>query len=105
MEADGFIVNDYEPYVKNKIMNRTQMTVTWHLNDLKMSQKDKSAINDPTTLFQLRWAHMIRRRINSGIATISSMPIAIEPSSNIDNKNIKALSAVAIFSVNCQLLY
>ena len=45
LEADRFIVNDYDPYVANKIVNGTQMTVTWHVDDLKVSHKDQSAIN------------------------------------------------------------
>ena len=46
LEADGFIVNDYDPCVANKIVNGTQMTVTWYVYDLKVSHKDQSAIND-----------------------------------------------------------
>ncbi len=46
LEADGFIVNDYDPCVANKIDNWTQMTVTWHVDDLKVSHKGQGAIGD-----------------------------------------------------------
>ncbi len=40
LEADGFIVNDYDTCVANKIVNGTQMAVTWHVDDLKVLHKD-----------------------------------------------------------------
>ncbi len=46
LEADGFIVNNYDPCVANKIVNDTQMAVEWHVDDLNVSHKDQSAIDD-----------------------------------------------------------
>ena len=40
LEDMGFEVNPYDPCVVNKIINRTQMTVRWHVEDLKVSHKD-----------------------------------------------------------------
>ena len=37
-------MNPYDPCVANKIVNGEQMTVTWHINDLKLSHKDKCEI-------------------------------------------------------------
>ena len=34
-----FILNSYGPCVANKIVNGHQLTVTWHVDDLKLSQK------------------------------------------------------------------
>ena len=45
LEADSSIVNDYDPCVTNKVVNVTQMTVTWHVDDLKVSHKDQSTID------------------------------------------------------------
>ena len=45
LKTNGFIVNDYDTYVANKIVNGTQMTVTWHMDDLKVSHKGQSAID------------------------------------------------------------
>ncbi len=40
LEADGFVINDYDLCVANKMVNGTQMTVTWHIDNLKISHKD-----------------------------------------------------------------
>ena len=40
LEAYGFEVNPYDPCVANKMVNGSQMTVTWHVDDLKVSHKD-----------------------------------------------------------------
>ena len=39
LEDYGFEVNPYDPCVANKIINGSQMTVTWHVDDLKVSHK------------------------------------------------------------------
>jgi hypothetical protein len=36
----GFELNPYDPCVANKIVDGTQMTVTWHVDDLKVSHKN-----------------------------------------------------------------
>ena len=40
MEGNGFIVNPYDPCVANKDVNGKQMTVLWHVDDLKVSHVD-----------------------------------------------------------------
>ena len=44
LENYGFEVNPYDPCVANKIINGTEMTVTWHVDDLKVSYKDDDEI-------------------------------------------------------------
>ena len=39
LEDYGFEVNPYNPCVANKIVNGSQMTVTWHIDDLKVSHR------------------------------------------------------------------
>ena len=39
---DRMTVNPYDPYVANKIVNGSQCTVVWHINDLKVSHKDEA---------------------------------------------------------------
>ena len=34
------MVNDYDPCVANKMVNGTQMTIVWHVDDLKVSHID-----------------------------------------------------------------
>ena len=44
LENMGFKINPYDPCVANKIVNGHQMTICWHVDDLKVSQKDKDAM-------------------------------------------------------------
>ena len=40
LEDFGFAVNPYDPLVANKMLNGSQMTVAWHVDDLKIYHKD-----------------------------------------------------------------
>ena len=40
----GFEINPYDPCVANKEVNGSQMTVTWHVDDLKVSHKDPAEV-------------------------------------------------------------
>ena len=42
----GFKPNPYDPCVVNKIMDEHQMTITWHVDDLKISHHDPSKIDE-----------------------------------------------------------
>ena len=55
LEAMGFIVNPCDPCVANRDVNGTNMTVTWYVDDLKVSCKDPNEV----TRFGL---HMAKRR-------------------------------------------
>ena len=44
LEGMGFEVNPYDPCVANKMVNGHQMTVCWHVDDLKVSHKEESAV-------------------------------------------------------------
>lgn len=41
-----FKVNPYDPYVANKIVNNKQLTVFWHVNNLKVSHKDPRVVTN-----------------------------------------------------------
>jgi hypothetical protein len=45
LESIGFIINPYDPCVANRIINGTQHTVVWHVDDLKSSHK-LASVND-----------------------------------------------------------
>jgi len=45
LEAYGFKVNPYDPCVANADINGSQMTVTWHVDDLKVSHADEKEID------------------------------------------------------------
>jgi hypothetical protein len=40
----GFELNPYDPCVANKMVNRYQMTVSWHVDDLKISHIDSNEV-------------------------------------------------------------
>ena len=40
LEGNGFVLNPYDPYVANKEVNGSQMTVCWHVDGLKSSHVD-----------------------------------------------------------------
>ena len=40
LETYGFIINPYDPCVANMIVTGSQLTVVWHVDDLKVSHKD-----------------------------------------------------------------
>jgi hypothetical protein len=44
LEHYGFIINPYDPCVANAMINGKQMTVTWHVDDLKVSHEDPAEI-------------------------------------------------------------
>jgi hypothetical protein len=44
LESDGFMLNTYGSCVANKIVNGKQMTVCWHVNDLKVSHCDSNQV-------------------------------------------------------------
>ena len=40
----GFVLNPYDPCVANKNVDAAQLTVVWHLDDLKVSHVDAGAV-------------------------------------------------------------
>ena len=36
LESEGFTINPYDPCVANKLINGKQMTIVWHVDDLKI---------------------------------------------------------------------
>jgi hypothetical protein len=42
----GFELNPYDPCVANKMVNGHQLTVSWHIDDLKVSHKDPEIIDN-----------------------------------------------------------
>jgi hypothetical protein len=44
LESDGFVLNPYDPCVANKEINGMQMTVCWHVDDLKVSHVDPAGV-------------------------------------------------------------
>jgi len=45
LQSIGFKINPYDICVANKKVNGSNLTVTWHADDLKVSRKDKTAVD------------------------------------------------------------
>lgn len=45
LEEMEFVVNPYDPCVANRDVNRSQCTVVWHVDDLKVSHKDEAVVS------------------------------------------------------------
>ena len=41
----GFVINPYDQCVANKIVNGSQFTISWHVDDLKLSHIDPSVLD------------------------------------------------------------
>lgn len=46
IKSIGYEVNPYDACVANKVVNGSQHTITWHVDDLKSSHKDKRVNDD-----------------------------------------------------------
>jgi hypothetical protein len=44
LKSRGFELNPYDSYVSNKMINGKQFTLTWHVDDIKMSHDDHKEI-------------------------------------------------------------
>ena len=44
LESDGFVLNPYDSCVANKVVNAKQMTVCWHVTDLKVLHCDPAQV-------------------------------------------------------------
>jgi hypothetical protein len=49
LEDKGFELNPYDPCVANKVINGKQFTITWHVDDLKLSHVDTKVVDDTIT--------------------------------------------------------
>ena len=46
METDGFKFYPYDPYVANKIIEGEPLSVVFHVDNVKVSHKDKKAVDN-----------------------------------------------------------
>ena len=44
LESDGFVLNPYDSYVANKVVDGKQMTVYWQVDNLKVSHCDPAQV-------------------------------------------------------------
>jgi hypothetical protein len=44
LKGNGFVLNPYDPCVASKMVNGKQFTITWHVDDLKLSHADENEV-------------------------------------------------------------
>jgi len=54
LQTWGFKINPYDKCVANKMINESQCTIVWHVDDLKISHVDKSVVNEVISQFVKR---------------------------------------------------
>ena len=42
----GFMINPHDPYVANEMVNWSQLTVIWHVGDLRVSHKNTKEVTE-----------------------------------------------------------
>ena len=45
LQDNNFIINPYDPCVANKTVLGKQLTITWHVDNIKVSCKDKLVVD------------------------------------------------------------
>jgi hypothetical protein len=53
LEVNGFNLNPYNPCVANKTVNGKQFTITWHVDDLKLSHVDTNEVDKTIKWFKI----------------------------------------------------
>lgn len=55
----GFKCNPYDWRVMNKIINRKQFTILWHVDDLKLSHEDPNTITEVLQIIDKRYGKVV----------------------------------------------
>jgi hypothetical protein len=55
----GYTLNKYNTCVANKIINGAQCTITWHVDDLKVSHVDEQVVDDEIASLEKIYGKMV----------------------------------------------
>ena len=55
LKERGFTINPYDPCVANMMVNGKQLTVQWHVDDMKMSHMEKEVLEDLVDYLQYKY--------------------------------------------------
>jgi hypothetical protein len=62
----GFVINPYDRCVANKTINGSQCTILWHVDDLKISHKEKDVVKSVIDYLSGRYGKEAPLTVNSG---------------------------------------
>ena len=60
LKSVGFQLNPYDPCVANKIVDGAQLTVFWHINDLKVSHKHGGVVTRMTAWLKKTYERLFK---------------------------------------------
>ena len=58
----GFVLNPYDPCVANKMINEKQCTITWYVDDTKISHVDPEVVTDVIEQIEAKFGKMTVKR-------------------------------------------
>ena len=64
--ANNFIINPHDPCVANKMVRGKQLTITWHVDDVKVSSKDKLAVEEFIQLIRNKYENFTQVNSSRG---------------------------------------
>ena len=62
LKGMGFELNEYDPCVANKVINRKQCTIAWYVDDNKISHEDSTVVDEVITKIEERFGKMTVKR-------------------------------------------
>jgi len=66
LEARGFVINEYDWCVANKMINGTQCTIVWHVDDLKLSHIDPKVVDEIIASLQSEYGKISKMTVRRG---------------------------------------
>lgn len=66
LKNEGFVLNEYDPCVANKVVNGKQLTLTWHVDDLKVSHVDKTVVDEFIEWIQEKYGDVTKVKPSRG---------------------------------------
>ena len=64
--ARGFVINEYDWCVANKMINGTQCTIVWHVDDLKLSHIDPKVVDEIIASLQGEYGKISKMTVRRG---------------------------------------
>ncbi len=58
LKEQGFKINEYDPCVSTKVVNGKQITITWHVDNLRISHMDKVVVGKVIKWFKGIYGHV-----------------------------------------------
>lgn len=62
LEDTGFSLNKYDPCVTNKIIDGSQCTICWYVDDIKISHKNPQVVSDTIESIEQKFGKMKVKR-------------------------------------------